>query len=372
VQKIWVVLFCLIAIVGFLFFSKDPRSWIDKTVDREFALYRHRGISLPALEKAWRKLRRHPEFRRYKIIQSKVYGQPGRIKNLLQLLVDQGPIPDVDFLYFHEDRIKKSHARRSGYKDPVPIFVSAKDISLPQLILFSDWLYDPTDTENGWNAHISLINALQTQWPWAAKTDQLFWRGSPFDGTHFGMYDFDNWKTIPRGRLVHQSRLHPDLINAAFSAYPHHCFTQDPERTLREMGPQSYVPIADQLQYKYHLLIDGVTCTFPGTHWKLLSGSVPFKQQSPDILYFYRELIPWKHYIPVRHDLSDLPAKIRWAQEHDAEARAIANQARTFALTHLMPEHILAYCRAILLRYASLQHFEPTLEPYGDDTGRQF
>ncbi len=376
----WQRFFKLLAILivcalPFVFWrAPEPRTWIEKAVDREFSLYWLSGISRPSIERAWQKLRRQPTFLRYKVIQSKVYGQPSRIKTLLERLIAEEPLPDLDFIYFYEDRIKKSHAqRRSVFKNPVPILVSAKDASLSQFILFSDWLYDPTDLDGGWNKAIREVNEQQAKWSWNSKADTLFWRGSPFDGNHFGMYNFQNWPQIPRGQLVYQSRQTPDLIDAAFSSYPHQCFVQDPDRCLQEMGPVSYVPMVDQLQYKYHLLIDGVTCTFPGTHWKLLSGSVPFKQESPDILYFYPELIAWEHYIPVRSDLSDLRLKIEWARAHDLESQLIAQNAREFALTHLMPEHILAYCRAILVRYASLQRFTPTLAPYDPtDPGRAY
>lgn len=361
--------------IAHLFRPLSPlsKTWIEKAVDREFYSYEKTGITRHSIEEAWTKLRNKAEFRRYKIINSQVYGQPGKIKNLLKLLVATFPIPDVDFIYFNEDRIKKKFSRRRSFRSGAPILVSAKDASLSQFILFSDWLYDPTDLQNGWNFILQELNQKHADYPWSSKINKLFWRGSPFDGKHFGMYNFENWRLIPRGQLVYQSHKYPELIDAAFCVYPDNCFAQDPERCTREMGPQSYVPIVDQLKYKYHLLIDGVTCTFPGTHWKLLSGCVPFKQESSDIMYFYPELKAWQHYVPVKHDLSDLPNKIRWAITHDAEAQKIALNAREFALSHLMPEHILSYCRDVLLRYASLQNFQPTLEPYHpNDLGRNF
>jgi hypothetical protein len=79
-------------------------------------------------------------------------------------------------------------------------------------------------------------------------------------------------------------------------------------------------------------------------------------------MYFYDELIPWKHYVPVKADLSDLQEKIQWAKEHDAMAHEIAENARAFVLTHLMPEHILLYSYKTLVKYASLQRFRPSLE----------
>jgi hypothetical protein len=113
------------------------------------------------------------------------------------------------------------------------------------------------------------------------------------------------------------------------------------------------------MEYKYHIDIDGVTCTFLALQWKLLSGCLVFKQSSEDVMWFYPELIPWKHFVPVYTDLRDIKEKISWAKTHDAEARQIAQNGREFALTHLMPEHILLYCYKTIFRYAALQKFHP-------------
>jgi hypothetical protein len=126
------------------------------------------------------------------------------------------------------------------------------------------------------------------------------------------------------------------------------------------MGFMRFVPWEEVLHYKYQMIIDGVTCSFPATQWKLLSGSLCFKQDSEDIQYYYDELIPWTHYIPVNHDLSDLKEKILWARAHDEEAQKIAQNGREFVLTHLMPEDILLYCYKALCKYAQLQRFTPT------------
>lgn len=109
------------------------------------------------------------------------------------------------------------------------------------------------------------------------------------------------------------------------------------------------------MEYKYQVDLDGVTATFTALSWKLLSGSVVFKQQSNDIMWFHYALKPWKHYIPVDRNLTDVADKIMWAIEHDEKAKEIADNGRQFALTHLMPEDILLYCYLALCKYASLQ-----------------
>ena len=45
--------------------------------------------------------------------------------------------------------------------------------------------------------------------------------------------------------------------------------------------------------------------------------------------------MPWKHYVPVANDFSDLGEKIRWCHHHDDECREIGRNARDFVLNTL-------------------------------------
>jgi len=49
--------------------------------------------------------------------------------------------------------------------------------------------------------------------------------------------------------------------------------------------------------------------------------------------WFLEYLIPNVHYVPVKYDVSDLVEKIVWIQEHEDEARQIAQNAYEFAIT---------------------------------------
>lgn len=341
--------------------GRAPDDWMDRAIARDFKRYEKGGISKALLEETWRVCKKHKEFYRYQIIHSQVYGPESRIKILLEEIIRHYPVPDVDFIYFYEDRLKKTFFKRSKHKTSAPLFASAKEKSIDQVILFADWNYDIRDENSGWNALIRKVNEAYSKINWTQKTEKVFWRGLPWDGKHFGMYSFENWKSLPRGFLVAQSRQYPEWINAAFSEYPPRCAQESLSRCIQEMGEIQFIPWEEVFCYKYHAIVDGVTCSFPATQWKLLSGSLCFKQDSDDIQYYYGELIPWKHYIPIKRDLSDLLTKLCWAKAHDQKAREIAQNSRIFAQTHLMPEHILLYCYKVLCKYASLQHFQPEI-----------
>ncbi len=344
----------------FFFFAgcgKQP-DWMEGAIHRDFQRYERRGVSRELLEKTWASCKKYKEFLRYQIIDGNVYGPESNIKYFLIEIAKRYPIPNVDFIYYNEDRIRKQFFKRKKHRQSAPIFVSAKEKNMDQVILFAEWNYDIRNEDEGWNFLIRKVNEEAFRWPWKKKVNKLFWRGKPWDTQHFGEYSFANFKKFPRGFLVAESRKFPQWIDAAFSEYPDRC-KYDPVRSEKEMGPIKAVPWEEVFHYKYQIILDGVTCSFPAAHWKLFSGCLSFKQESKNIEYFYGELKPWVHYVPLKQDLSDLYLKLQWAKEHDEEARQIASNAKEFVLTHLMPEHILLYGYKALCKYATLQKFIP-------------
>jgi Glycosyl transferase family 90 len=80
-------------------------------------------------------------------------------------------------------------------------------------------------------------------------------------------------------------------------------------------------------QYKYQINIDGTVAAYRLPY--LLGGdSVVLKQDSKYYEFFYKQLRPYVHYIPVKADLSDLLQQIQWAKDHDQEVnlKAAANR----------------------------------------------
>lgn len=74
------------------------------------------------------------------------------------------------------------------------------------------------------------------------------------------------------------------------------------------------------MQHKYQINIDGTVAAYR-LPYLLVGDSVVLKQDSIYYEHFYNELQPWKHYIPVKSNLSDLLEKLKWAKDHDEEVR---------------------------------------------------
>lgn len=77
------------------------------------------------------------------------------------------------------------------------------------------------------------------------------------------------------------------------------------------------------LQHKYQINVDGTVAAYR-LPYLLVGDSVVLKQDSIYYEHFYNELQPWKHYIPVRSNLSDLLEKLKWAKDHDEEVRSVS------------------------------------------------
>lgn len=59
----------------------------------------------------------------------------------------------------------------------------------------------------------------------------------------------------------------------------------------------------------------------------MISGSVPIKVESTKIEWFYKDIEPWVHYVPVKEDYSDLLTNIQWLKDNDEKAREITYNA---------------------------------------------
>ena len=77
------------------------------------------------------------------------------------------------------------------------------------------------------------------------------------------------------------------------------------------------------------------------------------KQHSKYYEHFYKQLEPWKHYVPFESDLSNLVEIIQWAKENDAEARRISRNGQIFAQNNLMPQDVLCY-HAVLFNVSKI------------------
>ena len=89
-------------------------------------------------------------------------------------------------------------------------------------------------------------------------------------------------------------------------------------------------PISWMLRHRYLLDLDGMVNAWSGLFWKLSSNSVVIKMMSHWEQWYYDQLIPYKHYIPI-HTIYDLETVIQWCESNPQRAEEIARNGTDLA-----------------------------------------
>jgi hypothetical protein len=168
---------------------------------------------------------------------------------------------------------------------------------------------------------------------WSARNDVVLWRGSPSDaGNWSGAMDENEPGLKPRLRMCLLLRDVPKTdvkIQRALRG-------QNALKVMLEKNRLSgeFVPTENWFERKFALDIDGVSNAWSNLFVRLLLGCCVLKVASPRGFrqWYYDELVPWQHYVPVQSNMSDLLEKIDWCRSHDAQCRDIAAAGQQFAL----------------------------------------
>jgi hypothetical protein len=92
-----------------------------------------------------------------------------------------------------------------------------------------------------------------------------------------------------------------------------------------------YISFEQFARFRYLVDIDG-----NANSWHLMKklrlGSCVLKVDSDWKQWFDDRLTAWRHYVPVKEDLSDFAEKLQWCRQNLDEAEGIANEGRNFAI----------------------------------------
>lgn len=244
-------------------------------------------------------------------------------------------LPDVDFIVSLEDGFE-------GNPGIGPCLVFAKREDADSLILIPD-----IKALAGYGKLRKMIPEANAQISWDKKLAKTFWRGSSTGGYS----TLTTWEKLARAQLVLLSMSYPQDIDARFNSVVQ-CDPEVPPLMKAKGMVSSSVSRPDHLKYKYLVDVDGNSCSYERYFWLLLSNSLVIKQVTPNIQWYYGALEPYKHFLPVKEDLSDLMEKIEWARQHDDEARMMAERSTEFVENNLSSEDTLVYLSLLLKEYA--------------------
>lgn len=199
------------------------------------------------------------------------------------------------------------------------------------VILIPDFTFDGWATI-GVYSYKQLIDEIVARSKEPYKYDKLFWIGSA--------------ETHPSRVTLCEMSLKDDRIEAIGANWKRETY-----QIYRTQKADKFVTFQDHTEYKY--LIDLQGYGYSGRLKVLLfTGRPLFIADRKWKEYFYEDLKPFVHYIPVKEDLSDLTEKLDWAEAHYDEAVQIAKNAQEYALSHLTQEKAIDKLEEILMDYS--------------------
>lgn len=331
--------------------NNEIPQWISEQITNQLKDFTSSGITEQMIEKT---IENNPYLTRYKIINGnlilksklspELLGNHYALTSALEHLCSLVPMPNVDFCLCLHD----ATGDYSNYLAPVFSFCSK--LTDKNIILIPDTgcLYNAKN-----NVLVEQVKAGTLQYPWHVKQQMAFWRGS----TTGGIYTIDNYKQMPRAKLVRTSRKFPQALDAKFNNIVQMGDNKVEAKLIELNYVSSGLPVVEHLKYKYQILIDGNSASWERAYWQLFSNSVILKQESEWTQWYYCKLKPYNHYIPFRHDVEDLPEKINWAIDHDERVQEIIKNANQVAQECLNYSDMLLYLYVAIVNYSKLQKF---------------
>lgn len=133
--------------------------------------------------------------------------------------------------------------------------------------------------------------------------------------------------------------------------------TPETEALLRGSGfGEGALSWQEQFSHRFIISMDGNGATCSRVAITLRSRSVLLKYQSDRLLYYFRGLVPGRHYVPIAED-ADVLRVVEAARADPAPFQAIAASGRAFARTFLTRRAVEQYMATLLRRYAaSVRH----------------
>ncbi|RWS28614.1 protein O-glucosyltransferase 1-like isoform X1 [Leptotrombidium deliense] len=284
----------------------------------------------------------------YQVINHKLYRQqscafPLRCKGieyfLLKLLPD---LNDSEFIINVHDWPQVPKYRTKA----VPVLSFSKDVSEYNDILYPAWsFWSGGPAIDGHPMGIGRWDLLRqsivkSNVAWNKKKSVAFFRGSR--------------TSEERDPLILLSRRQPNIIDAKYTKNQAWRSKSD---TLGE-EPAKVISFEKQCNYKYLFNLRGVAASFRHRHL-FLCKSLVLNVESPWIEFYYRQMKPWIHYVPIDHKFADVEETLEFLLSNDDIAEKIANTGYEFIWNHLTFDALECYWRKLLKTYEMRLLYKP-------------
>lgn len=217
-----------------------------------------------------------------------------------------------------------------------------KDICMPTpddlTFIYDDILFPPKICD--------FIEKKKLQFHWNKKKNKVCFRGS---ATGCGITS----KTNMRIKAYEIGQLYPDLFDIGITNSNSRLkkFDQDEKISfLEKKYESSKLNYYQQSEFKYLLVIEGHVAAFRLSYQMFMNCCI-LLQDSKYKLWYSNLLIPYKHYIPIKYDLSDLVEKTQWCLKNEQKCKNIARQSKLLITKILTKKFCYQYMDNIFKKY---------------------
>lgn len=268
----------------------------------------------------------------------------------LKVLLAEHDMPDTEFIFNAADCPPK-HLPANTLMFGVTRCSGRSIIPLPQ------WLVTRDGPFVGWDDRLEEALVAGNVRSWEGREERAVFMGYLRQGFFawnevtsehtWTELSLESCRSSARCKIIELAKQHPDLLDVRIWSQ------EEPIQRMLGLVKQPFMSMSEQAQlYRYVVYLEGSCGWADRLKYLLPFGFVIFMQKTACQEWFAPLLQPWKHYIPVKGDLSDLVEKIGWARDNKEEARRISDNARGFALTYLDKTAWRWYFHQVIMQYA--------------------
>jgi lipopolysaccharide biosynthesis glycosyltransferase len=220
--------------------------------------------------------------------------------------------------------------------ESIPIFTTCAKVDCDHAFPVPNYFTESNTqvSDDNWRG---FFRENEEKYPWATKIKKVGWRGALSESDSEKALTSIRWRVA---KLVHEMR--SDLYDVGLTDIPT-WLTSQMEFDLSLVGGlvKGIQPMTAFQRYAAVLDMDG-------NSWSsrfgplLCYNSVVIKIEPKYVEYFYGEVKPWVHFIPVKDDLSDLHENVAWAldPENEAAVKDIINAANQWCSHRFLPDEL--------------------------------
>lgn len=248
---------------------------------------------------------------------------------------------------------------RNHGTDSIPVFTTCARSDCKYAFPMPTYMTE-IDSQNSNDNWLGFFRENSLLYPRDSKVRKVVWRGALSEA------DGDKIFTSVRWRLAKYVHEHPsdDMFDVGLTSIPSWVMGNKKDFDLTEVGGlvAGFSPMTEFQRYVAILDMDGNSWSSRfGT--LLCYNSVVIKVEPQYVEFFYSELRPWVHYIPVRDDFADLEENVAWALNvaNDAQVQRIIGAANQWCSKRLVPDELARDVLDILEAYVHrLNQGDPT------------